>query len=163
MNIFMMKYITINYDISSYLAKGSNTRVSLEIMNNEFESNGNFQIMVEDITFEHATELKEEIENVDGVKMVFFNNDEGSFKDNKALFNVFLKNSNFDASTKTCVKEIKELLKSEKTSYTGGAIESLYLSDAVNSDMYMILVMALIVVFIILILQIKKWRTNKMS
>ena len=157
-NIFLMRYININYDISSYLAKGSNTRVSIEIMDSEFESNGSFQIMVEGVDKNHANQIKEEIASTDGVKIVIFNSDdESSYKDGNALYNVFLKNSNFDTTTRDTVNTIKEKLKDEKIYLTGGAIESLYLGDAVNDDMVMILLMALIVVFIILIINSVSW------
>ena len=157
-NIFLMQYININYDISSYLAKGSNTRVSIEIMDSEFESNGSFQIMVEGVDKNHANQIKEEIASTDGVKIVIFNSDdESSYKDGNALYNVFLKNSNFDTTTRDTVNTIKEKLKDEKIYLTGGAIESLYLGDAVNDDMVMILLMALVVVFIILIINSVSW------
>ena len=85
-NIFLMRYININYDISSYLAEGSNTRVSLEIMNSEFENSGSFQIMVEDIDVNRANQIKEEIAGTEGVKIVIFNSDdEENYKDGKAL------------------------------------------------------------------------------
>lgn len=157
-NVFCLKYININYDISTYLAKGSNTRVSLEIMNDEFESNGNFQLMVSDVTKEHAQEIKTIVENEEGVKIVLFEADsETNYHDGYALYNIFLKNTNFDKSTRDTVNNIKDKLSSENIYLSGGAIDSLYLSDAVNEDMYMILLMALIVVFIILVINSVSW------
>ena len=157
-NIFLMRYININYDISSYLAEGSNTRVSLEIMNSEFENSGSFQIMVEDIDVNRANQIKEEIAGTEGVKIVIFNSDdEENYKDGKALYNVFLKYSNYDTSTRNAVNAIKDKLKDEKIYLTGGAIESLYLGDAVNGDMVKILLMSLIVVFVILIVNSVSW------
>ena len=157
-NIFLMRYININYDISSYLAKGSNTRVSLEIMNSEFESNGNLQVMVANTTKDHAKEIKEIIEDVEGVKIVIFDSDsEKNYHDNYALYNIFLKEGNFDETTRETVRVIKEKLSNEEIYLTGGAVESLYLGDAVNEDMYMILIMALVIVFIILIINSVSW------
>ena len=157
-NIFLMKKVTINYDISSYLAKGSNTRVSLEIMNSEFETNGNFQLMVANCTKDHANEIKEEIEEVDGVKIVIFDSEsESSYHDNYALFTVFLKKSNFDTTTREAVKSIKTKVSDEEYYLTGAAIESLYISDSVNEDMYKILLTAMIIVFVILIINSVSW------
>ncbi len=157
-NIFLLKYVKINYDISSYLAKESNTRISLEIMNSEFESNGSLQIMVEDVDVERALEIKSMIEETEGVKIVLFDEASNeSYHDGYARYNIFLKQSDFDKATRATVNELKEKLKDEKIYLTGGAIESLYLGDAVNEDMYMILLTALVVVFIILIINSVSW------
>ena len=157
-NIFALKYVNINYDISTYLAKGSNTRVSLEIMNSEFESNGNFQLMVSDVTKERAQEIKAIIEEEEGVKIVLYSDDsENYYHDGNALFNIFLKYTNFDKGARVTVNNLKDKLKDEKIYLSGGAIDSLYLSDAVNEDMYMILLSALVVVFIILVINSVSW------
>ena len=71
-NVFLLRYITINYDISSYLGDNSSTKISLETMNSEFESSGSFQIMVDDISLEHAKEIKQTIEEIENIKQVLF-------------------------------------------------------------------------------------------
>ena len=157
-NIFLLQYVKINYDISSYLAEKSNTRISLEIMNSEFESSGSLQIMVEDVNVDRALEIKELIETTEGVKIVLFDEtSDASYHDGYARYNIFLKQSDFDKATRVTVNELKEKLKDEKIYLTGGAVESLYLGDAVNEDMYMILLTALIVVFIILVINSVSW------
>ena len=155
-NVFLLRYITINYDISSYLGDNSSTKISLETMNSEFESSGSFQIMVDDISLEHAKEIKQTIEEIENIKQVLFD-EKDNYKDGHALYNVYLKCSNFDVTTREAVNTTKEKLKDEKISLTGGAIDSLYLGDSVNEDMIKILLTALIVVFIILIINSVSW------
>ena len=157
-SVFLLKYVTINYDISSYLSKDSSTRKTVEVMDSEFGNKGSFQLMVENVDSEKALSIKTKVEEVEGVKIVVFDIDDlDYYHDNYALYNILLENSNFDASTRKAVNDIKEILKDEKIYLTGGAVESLFLGDSVNQDMYAILLIAIAIVFVILIINSVSW------
>ena len=81
-SVFLLKHVTINYDITSYLSKDSLTRNSVEVMNSEFENMGSFEVMVENVSREKATIIKSEIEKVDGVKIVIFDIDSVNYYHN---------------------------------------------------------------------------------
>lgn len=156
--LLLFSSITINYDTTKYLEEGSPTRVGLEVMGEEFGSDGSFQVMIDNVTREEANEIKNKLEQIENVESVLFNSDsENNYHDGYALLNVFLTVSNFDNVARDVISATKEELNGYSYHLNEGAINSVYISDTVNSDMYKILIVALIIVFIILIINSVSW------
>lgn len=156
--LLLFSSIKINYDTTKYLEKGSTVRESLEIMEKEFGSNGSFQVMVDNVTAEEADIIKNKLMAVENIESVLFNVDsENNYHDGYALYTIFLKVSNFDNKAKKVISTVENELDGYTYHLNGGAIDSVYLSDSVNSDMYKILVVAMIIVLIILIINSISW------
>ena len=47
-SVILMGFVNINYNISDYLDEKTETKISLEIMEDQFGTTGNIQVMVED-------------------------------------------------------------------------------------------------------------------
>lgn len=64
--------VEVNHDMSEYLPADSDTIKGLGIMETEFGAPGSMSVMVKDISLNDATELREELEDVEGVDSVMF-------------------------------------------------------------------------------------------
>lgn len=80
--------VKVNSDITSYLPDDTETRQSLDIMDKEFTTYGTAKVMVANITYENGEALQKQIEKIDGIKGVEYDNTEEHYKDASALFKV---------------------------------------------------------------------------
>ena len=70
--VFSRNWVNVNDDITSYLAKDTETRRGLDIMESEFTTFATAEVMVSSITYETAERLLPQIEVIDGVHSVEF-------------------------------------------------------------------------------------------
>ena len=78
--------VEIEYDITSYLSDETETKAGLELMEKEFGSLNELQVMIEEIPLQEALELKTELASIDHVASISFEDNENYYKENKALF-----------------------------------------------------------------------------
>lgn len=78
--------VEIEYDITSYLSDETETKAGLELMEKEFGSLNELQVMIEEIPLQEALELKTELASIDHVASISFADNENYYKENKALF-----------------------------------------------------------------------------
>lgn len=63
-SIVLYFFVNVNYDSSKYMPKGSKMSEGIKIMYNEFDGNSIAQVMVQDLTYEKALNLKADIERL---------------------------------------------------------------------------------------------------
>lgn len=71
-SIVLYFFVNVNYDSSKYMPEGSKMSEGIKIMYDEFDGNSLAQIMVEDLSYAEALNLKSEIEKIDGVNNVIW-------------------------------------------------------------------------------------------
>ena len=69
-------WIEVNDDLTSYLPDTTETRQGLDTMEAEFTTFGTNRIMVDNIDYARAEQLSEQLEKLDGVKSVEFDDTE---------------------------------------------------------------------------------------
>lgn len=87
-SVFAMNWVSVENDITQYLPETTETRRGLTLMNDEFVTYGSASVMVSNITYDDAEKLSEEIENIDGVAGVEFDDSADHYKNAAALFSV---------------------------------------------------------------------------
>ena len=60
-------WVQVNNDITDYLPEETETRQGLQLMEDEFTTFGTARVMISNITYENAEELKDVIEAIPGV------------------------------------------------------------------------------------------------
>ena len=60
-------WVSVENDLTAYLPEGSATKEGLDVMDKQFITYGSAQIMVANVTYEEAEDLRGEIEDVEGV------------------------------------------------------------------------------------------------
>lgn len=84
--VFSRNWVNVNDDITSYLAKDTETRRGLDIMESEFTTFATANVMVSSITYDAAAKLAPQIEVINGVHSVEFDDTEDHYKNASALF-----------------------------------------------------------------------------
>ena len=153
----LMQYVNINYNLMQYLDKNSTSTVALEVMEDEFGSVGQCQVLVTNVSFDEANTIKDKIENVDGVSSVIFasskeDSEYYNLKTKDVLYKVFLTTGNFDTASYDTLDNIRNELNDYTISLNGGSVESEFLTNALARDMVIILIIVVAVVFLILML-----------
>lgn len=79
--------VKINYDIAKYLPSDSETRIGMDIMENEFETTtSTLNIMFNDLSDEQKQEFFEQLKEIDNVKKVDYDESEKYNIDNHTLY-----------------------------------------------------------------------------
>lgn len=172
---FLMTKVNINYDMLIYLDKDSTSTVALNKMEEEFGSVGQAQIMIKDISFDEAKNVESKLGSIKGIASVVFTENvkdteyfvlnTGSEDTGSALYKVFLTTGNYDVESYDTVDEIRNILISYRDSghaigtvaLNGGAVESKFLTETLDSDMTKILIIVALVVLVILTIVSQSW------
>ena len=134
----------VNNDITSYLPDTSETRVGLDLMNDQFITYGSGSIMLENVTFEKAEEIAAELEKIDGVTTVKVENDEDSYKNGSALLTVTFDGEEDDQISKDAMAAIKEKLE-PYDEYINSAVGNSS-SETIAAEMQTVVVIVLVII-----------------
>ncbi len=147
--LFSQNWVKVEEDVTKYLPKSTETRRGVDLMNREFVTYAGADIMVANISYERAVKLQEEIEQLDGVSGVEFDNDDKHFRSASALFNVSFKYETDDEKAVRAFDNVKEHLKHYTTYVKSdiGASET----DSLNKDMRVIIIIAAIIIISVLL------------
>lgn len=122
-SIFVSKYVNINYDISKYLPNTSETRIGMDIMENEFDEikSSYLNIMFENLNEEEKIQIYNELTNIDGVSSVDYDETENYNKENYTLYVVNIDDTSDSELAANVYEKIKNNYK-DYTFYKGGEI-----------------------------------------
>ena len=112
---YCQQFISVNYDMNSYLPENAVSTVALEVMEEEFEGAiPNARVLIKDVTEKEAPVYKEKLEEIDGVISVMWLDDkkildmplemydqkmvETYYKDNAALFTVTIEEESINSA-----------------------------------------------------------------
>lgn len=123
-SVFASSWTEVENDVTTYLAEETETRQGLTVMNDEFITYGSGSVMIANITYHDAEKLAEELETIDGVTSVEFDDSEEHYKDTYALFSITFDGEESDEISSEAMAEVKERL----------APYDLYVNSAVGSD-----------------------------
>ena len=143
-SLIYMGSVKINYNISDYLDESTETKISLNIMGEQFATTGNIQVMIEDITPEQVYEVYNVIKAVQGVRLVNFStSDENYYKPNDdgktgdALFAVIVEGDEYSLTATETLENIKaglDDLFEGKTHYGGAVVEKVEMRNTMKKE-----------------------------
>lgn len=133
-----------------YLPDTTETRQGLDAMNENFITFATARVMVSNITYETAENIKEMLEDVEGVDMVTFDDTQDHYKDASALYDISFKGLTTDDISLQAIETIRETL----------SVYDLYVDTQVGYDenamlqeeMTTILIIAAIIIVVVLML-----------
>ncbi len=159
LSVIFANKVRINYNLSNYLADDTETKIALEIIDDEFGMTGNIQVMVSNVSVDTAEEICEKIENVNNVLNVNFDKyDENYFKDNNALYVVLVDGDDYSDEANQVSTDIKKIVENyDDVNFGGSIIEKENLKKAITSEMVYIVVIAVCLVAIILLITSVSW------
>ncbi len=115
--------VKITYDIAEYLPNTSETRIGMDIMEEEFSENetSTLNLMFENLSDNEKVSIKNELETLDGVKTVDYDNTENYNKGNYTLYVITVSDKSDSQKGADLYKEITNKYK-DYTFYTSGDV-----------------------------------------
>lgn len=154
-------FVNINYNISDYLNEKTDTKIAIEIIEEEFGMTGDLQVMLDGIDKNTAKQVEKDIKEIENVINVNFDaEDETFYKDNKALYVIIIDGDDYSTVAENVTFEIKELIESKYNSdaeYGGTTIEKQNLKNGITNEIKYILIIAISLVIIILLITSRSW------
>lgn len=149
-SIFSMNWTSVENDVTKYLPEDTETRLGIEAMNANFTMYGMAQVMVTNITYETAEQLKEEFAEIEGVDMVTVGEGEEYYKDAAALYSISFAAGSLDEESVEAMGRIREMLSGYDfhIDSTVGYDENAML----RGEMATILIVAVIIILVVLTL-----------
>ena len=118
--IFSSK-VKINYDIARYLPNTSETRIVMDIMEEEFSEIATLNLMFENLADNEKSEIKNNLEAIDGVKSVDYDDTEKYNKENYTLYVINVDDKSDSPKATNIYNEVNEKYK-DYTFYTSGNV-----------------------------------------
>ena len=143
-------WVSVNNTLTDYLSEETETRRGLTLMEEEFITYATAEVMVDNISYASAEALCDEMEEIDGVKEIAFDDTEDHYTDMSALFSVTFDGTSDDDICETALSEIEDLLKDHDT-YISAELGN---TKAETTEREMNLVMVIAVVIIVTVLLI---------
>lgn len=147
-SIFSIGWVQVENDITTYLPDDTETRQGLTVMNDNFVTYGSARVMVSNLSYEKAMSLKEQLEDIDGVTSIDFDNSKDSFNNGSALFSVTFDGEVDDEISKSAMNEIKEELK-DYDFYVDSEVGVDTSADLANEMAVIVIVAAIIIVIVL--------------
>ena len=147
---FSRNWVKIQDDITAYLPEDTETRKGLDLMEQEFTTFGTANVMVANITYDTALELKEDIERIEGVKSVEFDETEDHYNSAAALFDVTFEGEELDQVSVDGLQAVEDYLQGYDvyvSSEVGNPLEKI-----INQEMLVVDIIAVIIIVLVLLL-----------
>ncbi|CDM68920.1 putative membrane protein [Clostridium bornimense] len=168
-SILCKQFVSVNYDMNSYLPDDTASTVSIEVMEKEFGGGiPNARVMVSRVTIPEAMELKDKIKNIDGVDDVTWLDDVADitipidtldkdtvttyYKDSNALFSVTIN----EDKTMEAVEDIRTLI-GDNNAMSGSAVDTAIATESTTDEIKMIVLIAVPFTLLVLILTTTSW------
>lgn len=159
-------FVKVNYSLMDYLPEDSDSTIALDIMDEEYkQAPPNARAMVSNVTILQARDIKEKIQNVEGVDEVTWLDDsvniyepletidedvlESYYKDNKALYTITI-DEDEELSSKA-IEGIREVI-GEDGNLSGSIVNTVTSRETTTSEINLIMLIIIPLIFIILIL-----------
>ncbi len=140
----------VENDLASYLPLTSETRQGLDLMEEQFTTYGSCKAMIANVSYDQAEEIKEDIEEIQGVFQAELSNEPDSYNNGSALFNITFDYDEKDDECLTSLDLVKEYLQDYDCYITTTLGDTQ--SELIDAEMQVITVIVIIVVISVLIL-----------
>jgi predicted RND superfamily exporter protein len=122
-SVILSKKVNINYDIAEYLPSTSETRIGMDIMDQNFKEikSSSLDVMFEDLQEDRKTQIYQELTQINGVSSVDYDHTENCNKDKYTLYVINVDDTEDSELASNVYKEITKNYKND-TIYTGGEI-----------------------------------------
>ena len=149
-SIVATDWVKVENDITTYLPEDTETRQGLTVMNDNFVTYGTARVMVSNVTYETAENICSDLESIDGVTSVDFDDTTDHYKSASALFSVTFDGTTTDDISIHALHTIRDMLAGYDTYIdTEVGVDT---SADLQSEMSVILVLAAIVIVLVLTL-----------
>ena len=143
-------WVSVENQMSAYLPSTCETKRGLDLMEEEFITYGTASAMIANVSYTQAEEIKEGLEEIEGVYQVEFDNTEDHYNNGSALFSITFDYSEKDDRCLTSLDEVKSYLDGYDLYLTTdlGDVQSELIADEMST---ISVIVAIIVVTVLLL------------
>lgn len=149
-SLFAQNWVTVENELAKFLPESFETNRGLTLMEDQFLTYGTAKVMIENISYDEAESLAEEIRDFDDVAMVQFDDSTDHYNDFSALLSVTFA---YDENNEKCVDAlniVKDYLKDYEI-YVSSSIGSSQ-SATIAAEMNVITIWVAVIVVTVLLL-----------
>ncbi len=162
LGLILSRGVKINYNLSDYLGKDTETSIALKIMTDEFGMTGNVQVMLSGIEKAEANDVKSTLAAIDGVLSVAYDEDsQTSYKEDtkSALFTILIDGEDHSDTAKQVIADIKSSIgeKYGAVELGGSTIEYNALRENTGREMGFIIVLSVALAALLLLVTASSW------
>ena len=139
--VLSMNRVKVNNDLTTYLPDTTETRRGLDLMDSEFTTYGSARILICNVTFDEAQKLADQVEKMDGVSMLDFDDTEDHYHDMEALLSVTFDEEADTEATQQHLTEVLDALSDYDVYYSSDIGQEERDADDLNNDMIVILLL----------------------
>ncbi len=151
-SLYAMQKVQINYDLTKYLPEESETKIALDMMEEEFGLNGIANVVIADVSANEAIILRNELGNIEGVLNASFENTLEYYKEGNAMIKIVLAESDYSNLSQNAVQEIKDKLSDYTIEMSGSTVHTVAMQENVKNQMTTILLISIPIIALILFL-----------
>ena len=147
---FSSGWVNVENDVTTYLPEDTETRQGIVAMNDNFTTFATAQIMVSNVTYETAEELSQQIEDVEGVSMVTFDDTPDHYTNASALFDISFDGVVSDEISKQALSDVEALVDGyDYCVYSDVGYDE---NATLQGEMSVILIIAVVIIIVVLTL-----------
>ena len=149
-SVITRNWVGVENDMAAYLPQSTETRQGLDLMEEEFTTYGSCEIMIANISYEQGEEIRDDIENIEGVFSVTYDNTAEYYNNGSGRFNVTFEYDEDDDRCLDSLESVKEYIEpyDHYLNTTLGDIQA----ELINDEMKVISVIVVVIVLSVLLL-----------
>ena len=154
-SVVAMNWVAVENALSAYLPETTETRQGLNRMEEQFITYGTAKVMVTNIPYDRAEEISEQIEKLDSVIMLTFDNSTEHYNNFSALYDITFGYEETDERALEALDTVKDML-SDYDLYVSTSMGNAS-AEQIASEMQVISVLVAVVVVTVLLLTSQTW------
>ncbi len=158
LSLIGMLNVNVNYDMSKYLPDDSGTKLGMEKMTEEYGDLAIISVMFQGLSEEEQTAVKNEMAQIPNVKSVaYLENDEAYHRGDSSKYMVVLSAGTYSEEAREVLKTIRERYRDYGIAVSGGVVDSDLLVETLSTEIPVIAIIAVVIIFAILFLLCDSW------
>ncbi len=149
-SLFSTNWVSVNNNVTDYLAEETETRRGLTLMDDEFVTYATADIMIDNITYDEAEKLRSRLEKISGVKEAAFDDTREHYYEGAALFTVTFDGEADDDVTVNAFLKAKEALKPYDCCISADIGDTA--SETMAKEMSLVMVIACVIILAVLLI-----------
>ena len=154
-SVVAMNWVQVENSLAAYLPETTETRQGLDLMAEQFITYGTADVMVTNIPYDKAEEISKQIEDLDSVIMLEFDNTTDHYNNFSALYSITFGYDETDDRALEALDEVQSMF-SDYDIYVSTLMGDSS-AEAIASEMQVISVLVAVVVVTVLLLTSQTW------
>ena len=149
-SVIARNWVGVENDMAAYLPQSTETRQGLDLMEEEFVTYGSCTIMVANISYEQGEKIRDDIEGIDGVFSVDYDDSAKHYNNGSGCFNVTFIYPEEDDRCLESLDKVKEYI-APFDNYLKTSLGNVQ-ADLINDEMKVISAIVVVIVLSVLLL-----------